>query len=513
MQFLAPLICCVALFSSSAAFAAISPADEAPHLYLTLPKAIQMALENNLAIKVDAFGPEIAQARQTTTAGAFDPELRASFQQDTARLPDISEYRTSEFALGVGGLTPLGTTYQVGVSSSSFNDYSQHSFGASLGIVQPLLRGFGTDVNLAGLRIARINVQSSSWAFRQQVIDVVTRTSIVYNELYAAQRRYDAVRRSRDAALQLESDEKRRAEIGVRIALDVTTARAEAAAREETVLLAQLAIENNERYLKQLITSDTRTLLATRVSITPPPTPAVGPIDVQQGLLDALLERPDYQQALLELKVRKINIITAKNEALPRLDLTGSLNLLGVTRDEFQSSFNLDSASTPQSWSAGIIFRMPIPNRAARGRLQASQLINAQALVDLQSMEQAIIVDVANAAGQIDTAQKRIRTNREAYRLAEESLTAGANRLKAGGATSFEVLELQRKLTESEASLIKAEADYHNAISEYDRRTGTTLARNGIAIEAAAAISSESATLQTETPPAPSKKQLYRRKK
>lgn len=482
MQLPFPLLCCAVLAFASLAHAA-KPSEEAPVLSLTLGKAIRMALENNLAIKVDSFGPEIAQARTTTAAGAFDPELRASFQQDTVRLADNSEYRTSDFTLGIGGLTPLGTTYQIGATSSSFGDYGSYNFGGSLGIVQPLLRGFGTDVNLATLRIARINVESSSWAFRQQVMDVVTRTTIIYNELYAAHRRYDAVRRSRDAALELERDEQSRADIGVRIGLDVTTARAEAAAREEAVLLAQQTIENNERFLKQLITADTATLLSTRVKLTPPPFPITGPVDLPQGLREALTGRPDYQQALLELKTRQIQIVTARNEALPRLDLTGSLNLLGVTRDEFLSSFNFNSSNTPESWNAGIIFRMPLPNRAARGRLQASQLIKAQALVDLQRLEQAIIVEVANAAGSITTAQKRVQTNREAYRLAEESLRAGESRLKAGSATAFEVLELQRKLTESEASLIKAETDYSNALSEYDRRTGMSLVRNNISLE------------------------------
>ena len=452
-------------------------------LNLTLRDALRMAIEENLAIRVEAFGPDIARARTQEAAGVFDPELRGEATQQTRRLGDGGEDRTGNFSFGVGGFTPLGTNYDVRLSTTSF-DYQGYRSGAAFSINQPLLRGFGTDVNLAGLRIAHVNEESSQWGFRAQVMDVVTQTHVIYNELYAAIRQHDAARRSRDAARQLESDERERASIGVRIGLDVTSARAEAAAREEAVLITRQRIEDNERFLKQLITRQVEALLGTEVQIAPPPTPALGPVRVEDGVRDAFRYRPDYQQARLDLTIRKINIVTTRNATLPRLDLNASLALLGVTQGDAVSSLNFGGggARSPDEWSAGLVFSMPVPNRSARGRHEAARLIEAQALVDLHRLEQAIIVEVANAAGHIDTARKRIDTSRESLGLAQASLDAGNERLRAGSATAFEVLELQRKLAEAEASLIRAEADYRNAVAEYDRRTGTTLLRNRITI-------------------------------
>ncbi len=464
---------------------ATAPAREAERpLRLTLTEAIRMAMEKNLAIKVSAYGPDIAQERVRTEGGAFDPELQAGWEHEMTRTALGAEARVGGFSLGLGGFTPLGTTYTLGANTTAFNDYNGYHSSLSAGLTQPLLRGFGTGVNLAGLRIARVNREASEWVFRQQVINVVTQTIYVYNELYAATRRLDAARRTRDAALRLESDERRRAELGVRIGLDVTTARAEAASREEAVLLAEAAIAQNERFLKQLVTGETATLLRTPVVITPPPIPAVGRLDVEQGVRDALNERPDYRQALLELRLRAIEIVVTGNAKLPRLDLSASLNLLGVQQQELGSSFGFfdDGVASPNSWSVGVVFRLPIPNRSARGRYNAAKLQKAQALLDLHRMEQIIIVEVANAATEVETAHKRIATTREALQLANESLSAGGDRLKAGSATPFEVLELQRRLAESEAAVIKAEADYRNALSEYDRRTGMTLLRNGITL-------------------------------
>lgn len=459
-----------------------APPPSSPTLHLTLRKAIQLAIENNLAIKVAEYKPDIAEARITSELGAFDPSLKLSAEH-SAENSNFNETQYGKFGAGIGGTTLYGTDYQIGLTSTATR-YSRYGSGAGLSLTQPLLRGFGSDVNLASLRIARNNRQISQWEFRQGVMDVVTQTVYFYNQLYSALRNYDAARHSRDLAVELCKEEQARAEIGVKIELDVITAQAEAAAREESVILARNAIENNERYLKQLITSETQAILSTHIDIEPPPNAVVGPLDVESGLRDALKQRPDYQQALVALQTRHINVVTARNEALPRLDLIGSLNLLGLDSRDITDSLRFfdNGVRSPSSWSVGTLFSLPLGNRTAKGNLRAAKLLDAQALVALKQLEQTIIVDVANAAGEVNTARQRIDSTEESLRLARESLAAGEKRHAAGSATTFEVLQLQKLMTEAQAALIKAEADYRKALSEYDRQTGVTLLRNAITI-------------------------------
>lgn len=464
---------------------AAAPAREAgtpAAIHLTLRKAIQLAIENNLAIKVGEFNPDIAEARITTELGTFDPSLNLNAAHLSTN-SSSNELQTGNFGIGIGGKSIYGTDYQVGLASTA-TGYSRYSSGAQFSLTQPLLRGFGSDVNLASLRIARNNRQISEWEFKQGIIDVVTQTVFVYNELYSALRNYEAAKHSRDLALELCKEEQFRVQAGASIELDIVTAQADAASREEAVLLAKNNIENNERFLKQLVTSDTKVLLETRVTIEPPPTVVVGKVDVEAGLRDALGNRPDYQQALVGLQTRHINVVTARNGALPRLDLVGSLNLLGLDSNDIADSLRFFNSNTraPQSWSVGALMSVPLGNRSAKGRLQAARLLDAQALATLKQLEQTIIVDVANAAGEIDTARQRIDSTNEALRLAKESLSAGEKRHAAGSATTFEVLELQKAMTQASAAVIRAEADYRKALSEYDRQTGATLQHNAISV-------------------------------
>jgi outer membrane protein TolC len=270
-------------------------------------------------------------------------------------------------------------------------------------------------------------------------------------------------------------------EIGVKTPLDVTTAQAEVAAREEAVITATRTVKDQENFLKQLITADLMLLLRTRVVIAPPPSPDFEP-SVVAGIQAALELRPDYRQSKLDIENKHINVVLTKNDKLPRLDLTASLSMIGLD-DDFGTSAQRTLARDRSAWSVGAAFSIPIGNRESRGRYNAAKLETAQALVKLQQLEQDIIVLVDNAAGAVVTARERTDANREAARLAKESLAAGEARLIAGTGTTFEVLELQKKLAEAETAELRSRADYNKAVAKYRLQTGTTLRVHGVKVE------------------------------
>lgn len=465
-------------------------------LRLNLESAIQAALAKNFSIQVQRFEPKIAKENVTRQLGQFDPvfELTAEraednvgdiFSNNSIHLPTRDISRTDRFSAGLRGATAIGLTYDLGIGSrntlGNFNNFlDDYESRGSITLTQPLLRDFGANVNLAQVRIARNNLLVSEWALRQRIIDIITTTNFVYNELHLAHEALRVAERSRELARQLLKDNQARVEIGVKSPLDVTEARAEVAAREEGVILAQRAILDNENLLKQLVTNDLESLLAVRVEIAPPPSPPFR-ADVPAGIRDALQLRPDYRQAVLEIERRNITLAFTRNQVLPRFDLTGSLALLGFDND-LGTSLDRVPRRDQTAWTIGAIISIPIPNREARGSRNAAELEAAKSLVALQQLEQQIVVDVDNASGQIITSRERIASTTEASRLAQESLDAGEERLRAGTGTTFEVLELQEKLIEAEAAELRARSDYNKAVSEYQRQIGTSLRMHNVVL-------------------------------
>ena len=503
-----------ALLAAPALFAGENESAVRPTaLRLTAESAIQAALAKNFSIEVQRFEPRIARENVTSALGRFDPVFDLSVKRDETsqrnafasggqidpvtgleitpfsagvRLPVRRVNRLDNFSAGLRGGTPLGVSYDLGLGSRNnlgvFNGFTDDlATTASLGLTVPLLRGAGPAANLAQVRIARNNVLVSEWALKSRVIDIITTTTFVYNELHLAHENLRVAERSRELARQLFNDNQARVNIGVMSPLDVTQARAEVAAREEGVILAQRTVLDNENLLKQLVTNDIERLLDVRVEIAPPPSPAFR-ADVPAGLREALALRPDYRQSILDIERRNITLAFTKNAVLPRFDLTGSLSLLGFEND-FGSSFNHVGSRDQTAWTVGAIVSITIPNRDARGAANAAKLECAKALVALQELEQKIVVDVDNASGQIITSRQRIVSTTESSRLAQESLDAGEQRLKAGTGTTFVVLELQKKLIEAEAAQLRARADYNKAVSEYQRQTGTALREHGVALK------------------------------
>ncbi len=480
-------------------------ADEVT-LDLTYAKAIQMALAKNFDIEIEKFNPQIARAETVSEEGRFDPTLEAGYSYEESRrdltsldptfdsaapgrsgLARFARESGTEAEAGVSGLTPLGTRYDVGGSinrdtdTRSAIDQRYDTFvGAS--VTQPLLRGFGTDVNLAQIRIARADQAISAWALRGRIIDVVTRTAQVYNDLFFEIQNLAVQIRSRDLAARTLRDNEKRAEIGVMSPLDVVQARADVAEREERVLVAERAVADNQNFLKQLVTDEIADVLRTPVRIAAPPFERRVRVDLEGDLERAFEIRPDYRQALLDLQKRNISVVFNRNQTLPRLDLVGSLGLNGIETEVGESVSQL-SVPSNLAGSIGAVFSLPVPNREARGQLEVSKLEVARALVELKQLEQGIFVEADNAAGQIETTRKRIETTRVARIFAERTLDAAQARLDSGTATTFEVLQFQADLAEAEVSEMRALTDLQKAIAEYAQTVGTTLEANLIELE------------------------------
>ena len=478
-------------------------------LDINLREAIRMALGKNFQIRAERFTPKIAKARQLAASGTFDPVAQVAVTYDennTEQLTlnndlvspgttpggpaaDLFAFQSgTEVNSSISGLTPWGLTYDIGGSatrntdSRQANDVFNSFFGVS--ITQPLLRNFGTDVNLAQLRIARADRAISEWTLRARIIDVITDTVNTYCELFFTTENLGVEQRSRELAAQLLSDNLKRAEIGVMSPLDVIQARADLASRDERVLVAQRAMLDNENFLKQLVTDEIFRFLDTRLSIASLPELPNFRADRDKDFPKAFELRPDYRQSLLELQKRQINVVFSRNQTLPRLDLIASFGINGIDTS-LVDSFQRVSGQANQNltWSTGIVGSLPIPNREAIGNLEANKLEIARALVELKRLEQSILVEADNAAGQIETTRKRIEASRAALDFSRKTLEAAQARLASGTTTTFEVLQFQRDLATAEINELRAHADHIRAIAAYARATGLTLEKNGIAIE------------------------------
>ncbi len=493
---------CALLITLLAVLAAVAQSavpTESAGEKITLNDAIQRALAKNFSIKVQGYDAAIASARVTEALGKFDPVLNGNYTYSVSSTPatidpnlgllsPASTINTNEYGLNVGGLLPWGMTYQLGATSTNtrgtFNAYSNnYSTFAGITGTQPLLRNFGFGSTLASIRIAQVTHGISEWQFRQSVIDTITRVIFAYNDLnFAYANRRSAVR-SRELAAQLLDENEKRFKIGNVSQYDVTSARSRVASREEAILFAEQAVRETENGLKQLIT-DTRVphLLDEHVTIEELPPAPIVVVDAAADFHLALEKRPDYQQARLALRRDDINARLQRNQLLPRLDLVGSYGYSG-NDTEFRVSRQQVQNGDYRSYSMGAVVSVPLTFTTERGRYRAARLQRQLSETTLQQVEQNIVVLVGNAAGQIETAQKRIQATRQARELAQATLDAEVKRLRAGQSGTFFVAQQQEILSFAEVREAAAQSDYHKALADYDRQLGVTLEKLNVNLE------------------------------
>jgi len=485
-------------FIALLAFAeSVPPAPSAQ--VITLNDAIQRALAKNYAIKVEGFTAAIASAHVTESLGKFDPVLSGSYNHSLNRNPlltfdantglrNTTNDETQTYDVGLGGLLPWGMTYRLGGTTTNargtFNGYADNfdSF-AGLSGTQPLLRDFGFGATTASIRIARANRGISEWQFRQTLMDTITQVSYAYYNLGFASAILRSAIRSRDLAAELLAENEKRFKIGNMSEYDVTSARSRVASREESILIAERQLRNAENALKQLITDDRSTgLLDGRLVVEPPAPAPIVVVDPAADIRVALEKRPDYQQARLGLKSSEINRRLQLNQLLPRVDLVGSYGANGNDASRAVSRRQVQDQDY-RSYSWGVVVSVPLSFTTERGRYRAAKLRQTQAETQLQQLEQAIVVFVGDAAGEIETTQQRIQVDRKARELAQATLDAEVKRLRVGQSSTFFVSQQQEILSAAEVREAAAHADYHKALAEYDRQLGVTLEKLNIHID------------------------------
>jgi outer membrane protein len=148
-------------------------------LQITITEAILLALENNRALVVQRLNPSIQKTFEGQERSEFDPEINAEISagriegERLARSGSGSEGFTTDTAEGNISLEqffPTGTTVSLEGSSQITDSslYAKSFYSARLGmtITQALLRGYGSQINLASLQQARLDTRMSEYELR-----------------------------------------------------------------------------------------------------------------------------------------------------------------------------------------------------------------------------------------------------------------------------------------------------------------------------------------------------------
>ena len=194
------------------------------------------------------------------------------------------------------------------------------------------------------------------------------------------------------------------------------------------------------------------------------------------------------KQARLEIDTRKIALVYADNQRLPRLDLEASLGLNGLSGDgdntrydgEWQDSARRAFEQDGSSWYAGLRFSVPLQNRVAKAQYRDAAAQDKQSLYRLRRVEVSTEKVISSAHAVLNLGEKRLEVAQRYAALAQTTLDQETRRLQEGLSDTFRVLTFQNALIAARVREVAAKTDYYRAQAVLHQAMGTNLERYNI---------------------------------
>jgi outer membrane protein TolC len=477
--------------------------DRSESFALSLKECIALALERNFDLIIEGFNPKIRATDVLNEEAEFDPSVIGGFRYiggreqlagSPERFPPSRGLKQEAFSPLAGVEQRLGPGTRLALQFSydrlDNNDKSlttrfinpSSELRTTIILTQPLLRNLGTDVNRARIRIAQTNQEISDSLLKERVIQIVSRVQELYWDLVFRLQELEVRRLSLKLAQDLLDQTRVQVAVGTQPQLSILEAEAGVAAREEAVIVAENEVRTVEDRLKELLNlfDDPQRRDAPLIPTDSPPF-TIEEINIDKALEEALVHRPDYRQAKLEIESRSINERFTRNQLLPSLDFQGRVGINGLDHGVGGAFSNYTSGDFVQ-YQVGLAFRYPLGNQAARSRFTRARLEVEQAKTLLERIEQRILVEVREAVRNVETAIKRVSVSRGARELAQKKLEAEEKKLAVGLSSVREILRFQDDLSREQSREIRALTDYNISLAILERAKGTTLERMHIVV-------------------------------
>ncbi|MFN2597755.1 MAG: TolC family protein [Pyrinomonadaceae bacterium] len=429
-------------------------------------------------------------------------------------------------------------------TSSTLNPFFSANQGVTF--TQPLWRNRAVDRNRQQIRIQRKRLEQSDADFRRSTIDVISRVQRAYWDLVFALRDQENQIANVNLARENFRRTEASVAAGASAPLQRAEVETELATREQSLLAAVQNVSIAENNLKQLIVRDPLAP-EWSASLVPTDTPAFDerPVNLEDALDEARKNRPELQRLKLENEVTDINLAYFKNQTKPLVNVNATLSTTGLAGNPApgflggttttpiinadltttsSSAFLLSqinalraqqglapataptvttqNPSVPSQFVGGygqtlqnlfnfqtrnvvvgVTVQLPFRNRTAAANLAGERILKEQLQASIRAQDQAIEVEVRDAAQAVETARQVVIAAREAVRNAEIQLQGEQRLYQVGRSTTFILFQRENELVNARNAQLCAETNYNKALADLQRATSTTLRANNVIVE------------------------------
>lgn len=356
---------------------------------------------------------------------------------------------------------------------------------------QPLLRGRGVQINRAPVVIARLGTDVELTTLERQLHQNVANVEIRYWDLQRSYRLLETAKVARDTTLTTWQT------VYQRFVNGVETAQAEAQARSQyfefraNVEQALRGLQDNEnelRFLMGLAATDGRLIRPIDE-----PTLAKVQFDWNESLAEAVVRRPELRSRRWEIKRRELELILARNQLLPQLDVGGFYRFLGVGDglitandpgavfpDRGSNAYDELFNGNYQEFGFTGQFLLNVGMRRELAGVRNSQLNLARERAYLEDQELDVSHSLAHSFRNLDGQYVLSQTNFNRWVAGDREVKSAEAVYEQGVGQGRQPLDILLDAVRRRAT---AQAEYYRSIIEYNKAITFVHLRKGSILE------------------------------
>lgn len=381
---------------------------------------------------------------------------------------------------------------------------SDYTVSIEAQVQQPLMRNRGTLVNRIPVVLASLNEDISIAEYEVQVRNLVRDVELAYWDLYVAYRnvstsiigRNSAIATAQFARLALENGTGTRQELAQAVEqyYQFRGLLESAIAGSNLPGADRLGVYGAERQMRELMgISPTDGRLIRPIN---EPTIARVEHDWNESVAQALYLSPELRQTKTRIKQQDLELISAKNQILPEVNVSllyrwvGLGDTLGPPSGS-DVNFPAPGSSALSSLTDGNfqegavrleVTPAPFGARRELARIRGAKLRIARERVNLQDKERLLVSRLSDAVAKAGTHYQLVQTNAQRWQAAEQEVEARLAEFKNGRSPVNVVLQSQQRRAQAQIDYYRALAEYNKSLNYVDYLKGTMLANNNIVL-------------------------------
>ncbi len=359
-----------------------------------------------------------------------------------------------------GSVSIVGSIFgrdQFSQSSGTTRDYFSN---VSIRLSQPL---FVYNSQLGNLERAEINYEKTERNYSQSERDLIYNVTSSFFNLYKIKKSTEITGEKVKQTEDSYTTAKNKFKAGLIAEVEALQLEVDFAASNDELLNARQLYEEAKNEFKLLIGLDIDEEIDVIAQLDYSPVD----LNVEEAIKAALENRPDVLNAQADVELNKLSIEeidsrrSIKAEINANYGINKNDNILNNIFKNFADTRNVTLTVSVPIWDWG---KNNLEVQSALANYKMSEFSQ-------ENLKKQIVKEVHSTINRINSAKARVEILKKSVEVAEKSYAISVERFKSGHITSFDLSQMQLKLTDSKMNNLNAIIDYKLALADFERKT------------------------------------------